>query len=94
MDEIVLSAPEGATSLSFAGTSYEVVNGLVTLPAEAHAALADLRAHGFAPYSAPADTAPATPAGSGAGDDPAPASTTPAPKKRAAAAGAVPPPWA
>lgn len=95
MDEIVLSAPEGATGISFAGTNYEVVDGLVTLPAEAHAALTDLRAHGFVPAPAPEAAAPVAPASTenaGAGDDTGAANTNAAPSAPAAPAGLATPP--
>lgn len=40
----VLNAPKGATSCSWGGNEYEVVEGLVEVPAEA---VHDLQAHGY-----------------------------------------------
>jgi hypothetical protein len=63
MQLIKLIAPEGATSLSFESTEYEVVDGAVEVPAAAVEEL--IGAHGYAhPESAPvADTGEKTPKG-------------------------------
>ena len=53
---VKLKAPRGHSSVGFAGTEYEVQEGLVEVPDEAEAAL---RAHG---YRRPAADAAARPA--------------------------------
>jgi hypothetical protein len=43
-DLVTMSAPEGATSVSFDGQAYEVVDGAVDVP---HAAVAEMLSHGY-----------------------------------------------
>lgn len=42
-----LIAPEGHTSVTFEGESFEVVGGIVEVPAQA---VAELSSHGYAPW--------------------------------------------
>ena len=43
-DLVTMGAPQGATSVSFDGQTYEVVNGTVDVP---HAAVAEMLSHGY-----------------------------------------------